>query len=119
MVSWKLAAEMKLSVESDALVMPSSSGRPMAGRAAVGDHALVLLVEAEVVDLLLEQEAGVADLLDLHPAKHLANDGFDVLVGDGHALETVDFLDFVDEVHLQSLLAEDFENVVRVAADRR
>jgi hypothetical protein len=31
-VSWKLAAEMKLSVESDALVMPSSSGRPMAGR---------------------------------------------------------------------------------------
>ena len=31
-VSWKLAAEMKLSVESDALVMPSSSGRPSAGR---------------------------------------------------------------------------------------
>ncbi len=28
--SWKLAAEMKLSVESDALVMPRSSGRPMA-----------------------------------------------------------------------------------------
>ena len=30
-VSWKLAAEMKLSVESDALVMPSRSERPMAG----------------------------------------------------------------------------------------
>jgi len=30
-VSWKLAAEMKLSVDSDALVMPRSSGRPMAG----------------------------------------------------------------------------------------
>ena len=31
-VSWKLAAEMKESVESDALVMPRSSGRPVAGR---------------------------------------------------------------------------------------
>ena len=28
----ELAAEMKLSVESDALVMPSSNGRPIAGR---------------------------------------------------------------------------------------
>ena len=114
-VSWKLAAEMKLSVESDALVMPSSSERPMAGRAAGHQHALVLLVEAEAVGLLLEQEGGVADLLDLDPAKHLANDGLDVLVGDGDALETVDFLDFVDEVHLQRALAEDFQNVVRIA----
>ena len=114
-VSWKLAAEMKLSVESDALVMPRSSERPMAGRAAVHQHALVLRVEAEAVGLLLEQEGGVANLFDLDPAKHLANDGFDVLVGDGDALEAVDLLDFVDEVHLQSALAEDFQNVVRVA----
>jgi hypothetical protein len=31
-VSWKLAAEMNESVESEALVMPSRSGRPLAGR---------------------------------------------------------------------------------------
>ena len=31
-VSWKDAAEMKLSVESDALVMPSSTGCAVAGR---------------------------------------------------------------------------------------
>ena len=31
-VSWKEAAEMKLSVESDALVIPSKSGRLVAGR---------------------------------------------------------------------------------------
>ena len=31
-VSWNDAAEMNESVESDALVMPSSSGRPVAGR---------------------------------------------------------------------------------------
>ena len=30
-------------------------------------------------------------------------------------LQAVDFLDFVDEVHLQGTLAEDFQNVVRVA----
>ncbi len=114
-VSWKLAAEMKLSVESDALVMPRRSERPMAGRAAVHQHALVLGVEAEAVGLLIDEEGGVAHLFDLDPAKHLTNDGFDVLVGDGDALETVDFLDFVDEVHLERALAEDFKNVVRVA----
>ena len=83
--------------------------------ATLHEHALVFLVEAEAVDLLLEQEVGVANLLDLHPAEHLADDGLDVLVRDGHALETVDLLDFVDEVHLQLALAEDLEDVVRVA----
>ena len=114
MVSWKLAAEMKLSVESDALVMPSRSGRPTQGRPPFSDDTIVFLAEAELVDLLLEQEAGVADLFDLDPAKHLANDGFDVLVGDGDALETVDFLDFVDQVALQLLLTEHGEDVMRV-----
>ena len=114
-VSWKLAAEMKLSVESDALVMPRSR-LPADGRtAALDQHTLVLVVEAEAIDLLLEEEGGVADIFNLHPAEHLPDDGFDVLVRDGHALETVDFLDFIDEVHLQLALAEDFENVMRVA----
>ena len=81
---------------------------------SVGDRAVVLFAEAELVDLLFEQEAGVADFLDLHPAEHLPDDGFDVLVGDGHALEAVDFLDFVDQVGLQLLLTEHGENVVRV-----
>jgi len=31
-VSWKLAAEMNESVESEALVIPRRSGRPVAGR---------------------------------------------------------------------------------------
>ena len=38
-----------------------------------------------------------------------------MLVGDGDALETVDLLDLVDEVLLESALAENFEDVVRVA----
>ena len=44
-----------------------------------------------------------------------------MLVRDGHALETVDLLDLVDEVHLQLALAEHLEDVVRVtrAVDER
>ena len=105
---------MKLSVESDALVMPSSSGRPMAGRPPLCEHALVLFAEAEAVDLLLEQEVGVAHFVDPHPAQHLPDDDFDVLVADGHALQTVDFLDFVHQVSLQLLFAQHGKNVVRV-----
>ena len=41
-VSWNDAAEMNESVESDAFVMPSSSGRPVAGRppASIGPHVM-------------------------------------------------------------------------------
>ena len=34
----------------------------------------------------------------IHPAQHLTNDRLDVLVVDLHALQTVDFLHFVDQV---------------------
>ena len=105
---------MNESVESDALVMPSSNGRPVAGLPPLRDRALVLLVEAELVHLLFEQELGVAYVFDLHPAHHLADDHFDVLVGDVHALQPVDFLDFVHQVRLQLFLAEHGQNVVRV-----
>ncbi len=43
------------------------------------------------------------------------DDDFEVLVVDVDALQTVDFLNFVDQVLLQFLLAEHVENVVRVA----
>ena len=114
MVSWKLAAEMNESVESDALVMPSSSGRPGCRTPAIADHAVVLLAEAELVHLLFEQERGVADVFDLHPAHHLPDDGFDVLVVDVDALQPVDLLNGVDQVGLRVLFAEDGQQVVRV-----
>src|SRR5438093_5190617 len=63
-VSWNDAAEMNESVESEAFVMPSSSGRPCAGRPpARRDHALVLLDDAELVHLLVDEEFGVGDVL--------------------------------------------------------
>ena len=51
----------------------------------------------------------------LHPAHHLTNDHFEVLVVDVDALQAVDFLNFVHEVLLQFLLAEHVKNVVRIA----
>ena len=59
-VSWKDAAEMKLSVERLALVMPSSSGSAIAGSPPVSSDPLVLLLEAPLLDLIADQELGVA-----------------------------------------------------------
>ena len=109
------AAEMNESVDSDALVIPSSTGLPVAGRAARFEHAIILLAELEVVDHFFGQEFGVADILDLHPAHHLTNDDFQVLVVDVHALQTVDFLNFVHQVLLQFVFAEHVQDVVRIA----
>ena len=106
---------MNESVESDAFVIPSSSGCAVAGRPPSPDHPLVLLEEAELVHLLVDQELGVADILDLHPPHHLPRDDLDVLVVDVDALQPVDLLDFVHQVLLQLLLAEHPQDVVRVA----
>ena len=81
---------------------------------ALRDHALVLFGEAEFVDLLFEQELGVADVFHFAPSHHLANDDFDVLVADVHALQPVNFLDFVHQVRLQFLFSEHGQDVVRV-----
>src|SRR4029078_4362237 len=58
---------------------------------------------------------GVADILDLHPPHHLPDDDLDVLVVDVDALQPVDILDLVDQVGVQRLLAEDRQDVVRIA----
>src|ERR1700712_812529 len=82
-VSWKLAAEMKLSVERLALGIPRRSGPPPAGATpAPRPHPVVLLVEPPTVHLLVDQELRVPDLLDLHRPHHLAHDHLDVLVVD-------------------------------------
>ena len=98
--------------------MPSSSGSAMAGCAALAEHALVLLLEAPLLDLVADQELGVADVLDAHAAQHLPDDHLDVLVVDAHALQPVDLLDLVHQVLGQRLLAEDGQDVVRVRASR-
>ena len=106
---------MNESVDSDALVIPSSTVLPAAGLAARFEHAIVLLAELELVDDLFRQEFGIADVVHLHPAHHLTGDHFQVLVVDVDALQTIDFLDFVHQVFLQVLFAHHGHDVVRVA----
>ena len=70
-VSWNDAAEMNESVESDAFVIPSRVGLPVAGRPPAFDHAIVLFAELELVHDFFGQELGVADVVHLDPAHHL------------------------------------------------
>jgi len=78
-VSWKDAAEITNRSRAslgDAQQQRTANRRP----ATLGNHTLVLFAEAELVDLLLEQERRVADFLDLYPTQHLTDDGLNVLV---------------------------------------
>src|SRR5580704_3795479 len=79
------------------------------------NHALVFGAELELVKHFLGQKFGVADIFHLYPAHHLARYHFEVLIVDIHALQTVNFLDLVDQVLLQLLFAQHVQNVVRVA----
>ena len=111
---------MKLRVCRLALVMPSSTGLPSAGfflplRLQLG----IGLVHLLPVDLLADQEGGVAALGDLDLLQHLANDHLDMLVVDLHALQSIDLLDLGDEIFGQRLDAEHLEDVVRIRASRR
>jgi hypothetical protein len=51
---------MNDSVDSEALVIPSSSARPIAGSPPSVASPLVLLLEDVLLDLLVEEEVGVA-----------------------------------------------------------
>ena len=113
-VSWKDEARMNDSVESDALVMPRSSGSAIAGRPPRSITRCVLALEDVLLDLLVDEEVGVADVLDAHAAQHLTNDDLDVLVVDADALQAVNLLDFVHEPSRELLLALHAKDVVRV-----
>ena len=113
-VSWKDEALMNDSVESDAFVMPRSSGSAMPGLPPRSMTRCVLLLEEVLLDLLVDEEVRVADVLDADAAQHLTNDDLDVLVVDGDALQAVNLLDLVDEPGRELLLALDAKDVVRV-----
>ena len=106
---------MNESVESDAFVMPSSTARPLAGRPPDSMVSWLIARKLELVHHLFGQKFGIADIFDLHPAHHLPDDHFQVLVVDIDALQPVNFLNLVDQILLQFLLAEHIQNVVRIA----
>ena len=113
MVSWKDAAENTERVCNDALVMPSSTGRPSAGLPLMFGRLLVGLVHLEQIDLFAGEQRRVAAVGDFHLLHHLADDHFDVLVVDLHALQPIDVLDFLDEIGRQFLHALDAQDVMR------
>ena len=86
----------------------------MTARPSSPSDPLVLVLEAEAIDLLLEEELGVTNFLDPHPPEHLTDDHFDVLVVDVHALQSIDLLDRVDQVSLQLLHSADRKDIVRI-----
>src|SRR5712692_3577058 len=88
--------------------------RSISRLAAAVHDLLVLLHEAEAIDLLVHQEIGVANPRHSNRAQHLTADDLDVLVVDGHRLRAIDLLDLVDQVPLQLLDAQDREDVVRI-----
>ncbi len=119
MVSWKEAADRKLSVASDALVMPRITCSASAGLPALGHDALVLGPERVPIDELAGQEEGVALGEDAHLLHHLPDDQLDVLVVDLDALRAVDLLHLVDEVALGPGVTCRAQQVGRVERARR
>ena len=114
-VSWKEAAEMKESVDSDALVMPSSMCSSTAG--FLLPSALARSFSSQdlgALDLLAHDEAGLARIDHRDAAQHLPHDHLDVLVVDLHALEPVDVLDLVDDVARERLHPLEAQDVVRI-----
>jgi uncharacterized UPF0146 family protein len=59
-------------------------------------------------------ELGITRLDMVNAAQHLANDHFDVLVVDLHALQTIDVLNFVGDVTSQRLDTLQAQDVVRI-----
>ena len=84
------------------------------GDLALLDRLAVRLIEAEDVDERARQQVGVVRFLDLDLAQHLADDNLNVLVRDFYALTAVGGLDFLDDVVLNCLHAQNAQQIVRV-----
>ena len=75
---------------------------------------VVFLVEFNLIDLFAPEEDGVTGFGDANLAQHLPDDDLNVLVVDGHALQAVNFLNFIDEMLLQFLRSADVKNLMRI-----
>ena len=112
-VSWKDAAEMKRACLQRRLGDAEQHRLASCRAQAFGFQLGVLAVKLFTVNLLADQHGRFASVGDFNLLQHLANDHFDVLVVDAHALQTIDFLDFIDEVRGQLFHALDRQNVMR------
>ena len=60
------------------------------------------------------QEIGIPRIGNFNLTHHLADDTFDMLIGDGHTLQAIDSLDFVYQVTLHRFGALHSKNIVRI-----
>jgi hypothetical protein len=67
--------------------MPSRTGTPYSRFAAFLDQALVGIVQFDLIDIVAHDVDGIAGVGDLDLLQHLADNHFDVLVVDEHALQ--------------------------------
>src|SRR5690606_17320395 len=74
----------------------------------------VFLENLGVLHLIAFDQGGVTRFNDLNLPQHLTYDDFDVLVVDHNALQTVNVLDFVNDVLSQLAHTQQTQNVVRV-----
>src|SRR5690606_19625472 len=73
---------------------------------------VIFLTESPLVHDLVLQESSISGVQDLHFLHHLRYDYLNVLIVDFHTLKSVDFLNFIDQVLLNSSRAFDRKDVV-------
>ena len=113
-VSWKEAAARKLSVFSDALVTPSSTGCAVAGSPPSARTWRFLSSNSKRSTSSPGSRSVSPGCVDPQLAQHLPHDDLDVLVVDGHTLRAVHLLDLVHQVPLHGLAALDAQDLLRV-----
>jgi hypothetical protein len=101
-------------------VIPSRTGVGGSLASSIGNQLRFELFKSIRSTCSPEKNSRVAWIGDLDLLQHLTNDHLDVLVVDGHALQAIDLLDFVDEIGRKRFHALDRQNVVRcrVAVDQ-
>ncbi len=113
-VSWNEAADRKLSVASEALVIPRISSSDVA--ASLPDFSIARFARSSAIsiDRLTGQQVGVARRPHPHLLGHLPDDELDVLVVDVDALRLVDLLHLADHVLARAEHAPEAELLVGV-----
>src|SRR6476659_3314444 len=105
---------MNESVESEALVIPISFALPCAGRPPASSTFWFSARNLNLSTISLGRNSE-SPMSSTSIQRIMAGNRLQMLVVDVHTLQTVDFLDLVDQVLLQFLLAQHRQNIVRVA----
>ncbi len=98
---------------SDALVMPCKHRFRLRKLQVFSAGLVIDLVEFQSIDQFTGQEGCFARIGDFDLLQHLARNDLDMLVIDLHALQSIDLLDFLDQVVCKSLDPHHPQNIMR------